>query len=47
MSRYQGMTNEEIAKSLGISKHTVENHLSMALMELRDIMVAFVLFFLV
>lgn len=47
MSRYQGMTNEEIAKSLGLSKHTVENHLSLALKELREVMVAFVLFFLV
>lgn len=47
MSRYQGMTNDEIAKSLGLSKHTVENHLTLALKDLREIMVAFVLFFLV
>lgn len=47
MSRYMGMTNDQIAKSLGISKHTVENHLSLALKELRGVVVAFALFFLV
>lgn len=47
MSRYMGMTNDQIAKSLGISKHTVENHLSLALKELRGVIVAFALFFLV
>lgn len=47
MSRYMGMTNDQIAKSLNISKHTVENHLSMSLKELRDVVVAFALFFLI
>lgn len=47
MSRYMGMTNDQIAKSLGISKHTVENHLSLSLKELRDLLVAFALFFLI
>lgn len=47
MSRYMGMTNDQIAKSLGISKHTVENHLSLSLRELRDLLVAFALFFLI
>lgn len=46
MSRYQGKTNEEIAESLRVSKHTVENNLSIALKELREIMLAFALFFL-
>lgn len=47
MSRYMGMTNDQIAKSLSISKHTVENHLSLSLKELRDVIVAFALFFLI
>lgn len=46
MSRYQGKTNDEIAESLGVSKHTVENNLSIALKELREVMLAFALFFL-
>lgn len=46
MSRYQGLSNDEIAKKLGISKHTVENNLSLSLKELRDVMLAFVIFFL-
>jgi RNA polymerase sigma-70 factor (ECF subfamily) len=47
MSRYQAMSNDEIAKALNLSKHTVENHLSISLKELRDLMVAFALFFLI
>ena len=46
MSRYQGKTNDEIAESLGVSKHTVENNLSIALKDLREVMLAFALFFL-
>ena len=36
MSRKQFMTNDEIAQKLGISKRTVEKHISLALAELRS-----------
>lgn len=44
MSRYEGFSNDEIAKKLGISKRTVENHLTAALADLRRIL--FYIFFL-
>lgn len=44
-SRHQGLTNEEIAIKLNISKKTVENHLSLILSELRKIISAFILLF--
>lgn len=47
MSRYKGMTNEEIAHSFGISKKTVENHISSALKELRHVIELFTGFFLI
>lgn len=37
LSRLEGMSNDEIALALGISKKTVENHLNAALRELRKI----------
>ncbi len=37
MSRKDGLSNEEIARRLDISKRTVENHLTQALAELRKI----------
>lgn len=37
LSRREGLSNEEIAERLGIQKKTVENHLNLALKELRDI----------
>lgn len=46
MSRDLGMNNEEIAEKLGISKRTVENHLSQALSDIRKILyLTFILFF--
>lgn len=44
LSRQAGLTNEEIAQRLGISKKTVENHLNMALGELRKELLIFLLF---
>ena len=37
LSRSAGLTNEEIAERLQLSKKTVENHLNLALKELRNI----------
>lgn len=38
MSRMEGLSNEEISNILGLSKRTVENHISLALKELRNLM---------
>lgn len=47
MSRKLGMTNSEIAERLGISKRTVENHITTALAMLRKITVlSLILFFM-
>lgn len=43
MSREEGMTNSDIAKRLGISKRTVETHISAALADLRKILPLMVL----
>lgn len=36
LSRIQGLANDEIARRLGIQKKTVENHLNLALKELKE-----------
>jgi len=35
-SRFEGLSNKEIADELGLSKKTVENHLNLALKEIRN-----------
>jgi len=46
MSRKKGMKNDEIAAELSISKKTVENHLNLALKEIRKSLSLFVSFFM-
>ena len=46
MSRKEGMTTEEISQKLGISKRTVETHISLALATLRNAILSFIFFFL-
>lgn len=38
MSRWQGISNQEIATKLGISKRTVEAHISLALADLQKVL---------
>lgn len=45
MSRNEGLTNDEIALRMNISKKTVENQLSLALKELREVVSLIALFF--
>ncbi len=46
MSRVEGLSNEEIGDKLGISKRTVENHITAALAELRKVLKVISLFFM-
>lgn len=45
LSRYYGKSNDEISELLGISKKTVENHLNLALTEIRKVLAVLILFF--
>jgi RNA polymerase sigma-70 factor (family 1) len=36
LSRYEGLSHEEIAKELGLSKNTIKNHLVVTLQHIRD-----------
>ncbi|GHT70864.1 DNA-directed RNA polymerase sigma-70 factor [Bacteroidia bacterium] len=46
MSRVEGLKNDEIAVKLGISKRTVENHLNVALKEIKKSISYLLLFFI-
>lgn len=46
MSRAQGLTNDEIAQKLNISKNTVRTHLYNAMKELRELLTLFIVLFL-
>lgn len=46
MSRYEGKSNQEIADELGISKRTVETHISLALETLRKLLTVLSIIFM-
>lgn len=47
LSRVEGLSNEQIAEKLGIQKKTVENHLNIALNELREALAFSILVYLI
>ena len=47
LSRIKGLSNEQIAEKLGIQKKPVENHLNIALNELRDALALSILVYLI
>jgi len=46
MSRFENLSNEQIAQRLNISKRTVETHISLTLSELRKILFIIILLFI-
>lgn len=44
MSRYEGLSNEDIGRKLNLNKRTVENNLSLALSELRKVLLSLCFF---
>lgn len=44
MSRFDGLSNDDIATKLNISKNTVENHLTSAIRDIRRLLALFVFF---
>jgi len=47
MSRKEGLSNGEIAEKLNLSKNTVENHITSALKDLREVLTFFMLLLLI
>ncbi|MDR0430963.1 MAG: LuxR C-terminal-related transcriptional regulator, partial [Tannerellaceae bacterium] len=45
-SRNEGLSNEQIAQELNISKRTVENHITQALNDIRKNITGLIFFFL-